>query len=440
VKVTREKTENSQAFLTIEMELAEVEESLEKSYRRLVKKANIPGFRKGKAPRPVLERHIGKESLFEDTLNSLLPQAYEKAISEQEIEAVAQPHIEITQTDPLIFKAVVPLPPTIKLGDYHSIQLTPEPVELSKKDIDLAMQQLRHQSATWEPVERVVEPADLVTLDVESSIDNEPFVNQEGFQYQVRSGSPLPAPGFSEQLIGMSRDEVKEFNLQFPSDYFKTELAGKEAVFEVKVAEVKQERLPELNDEFAQQISSDFKDLASLRERVATSLRSSAEERARMDFEQKVAEAVVDLAEVEFPPVLVEVEIDQLIRDRLQQWQMSGNAGLEDYLKTINKTGEELREELRPIATKRVTQSLVLGKVADEEKIEAGDAEIDAEIENMVKGTPENKDEMSKFLNTPQARQSVKQLLISRNTVQRLVDIAKDSGKSVDSKKRRRKK
>jgi len=238
----------------------------------------------------------------------------------------------------------------------------------------------------------------------------------------------------------MGRDEVKEFNLQFPSDYFKTELAGKEAVFKVKVAEVKQERLPELNDEFAQQINSDFKDLASLREQVATSLRSSAEERARIGFEQKVVEAVVDLAEVEFPPVLVEVEIDQLIRDRLWQWQMSGNAGLEDYLKTINKTGEELREELRPIATKRVTQSLVLGKVAEGEKVEAGDAEIDAEIENMVKSTPENKDEMSKFLNTPQARQSVKQLLISRNTVQRLFDIAKDSGRSVDSKKRRRKK
>jgi len=176
VKVTREKTENSQAFLTIEMEPAEVEESLEKSYYRLVKKANIPGFRKGKAPRAVLERHIGKENLFEDALNSLLPQAYEKAISEQEIEAVAQPHIEITQTDPLIFKAVVPLPPTIKLGDYHSVKLTPEPVELSKKDIDSAMQQLRHQRATWEPVERAVEPGDLVTLDVTVTDDYGKYV------------------------------------------------------------------------------------------------------------------------------------------------------------------------------------------------------------------------------------------------------------------------
>lgn len=439
MKVTREKTENSQAFLTIEVEPAEVEESLKKSYRRLVKKTNVPGFRKGKAPRGVLERHIGKESLFEDALNSLVPEAYEKAISEQKIEAIAQPAIEITQTEPLIFKAVVPLPPTVKLGDYHGIQLAPEPVEVTEKDIDSAMQQLRHQNATWEPAEHPAEPGNLLTIDVESSIDSKPFVNRKGGQYQVRSGSPLPAPGFSEQLVRMSRDEVKEFKLQFPSDYFKTELAGKEASFKVKVIEIKQEKIPELNDEFAQQLNPDFKDLTSLREQVTSGLKSSVEERAKADFEQKVIEAVVDLAGIEFPPVLVDMEVDQLIRDQLQRWQMSSNAGPEDYLRTINKTAEQLREEMRPIATKRVTRSFVLGKVAEEEKIEVGDTDIDTEIENIVKSTSENKDELSKFLSTPQTRQSVKQMLISRRTVQRLVDIAKAPGKNVTSEKRRRK-
>ncbi|GAG98992.1 unnamed protein product, partial [marine sediment metagenome] len=233
MKVIREKTENSQVFLTIEMEPAEVEESLEKSYHRLVKKTNIRGFRRGKAPRDILERHIGKESLFEDALNHLLPQAYEKAVEEQKIEAIAQPQIEIAQTDPVVFKATVPLPPTIKLGDYHHIQVTPELVKLSEDDVSQVMEQLRHQQATWEPVERPVEFNDLVVLDIESHIGGEPFINRKGAQYQVLHDLSFPVPGFAEQLPGMRGDEAKEFKLQFPSDYPKSELAEKEASFKV---------------------------------------------------------------------------------------------------------------------------------------------------------------------------------------------------------------
>ncbi len=185
MKVTNEKTENSQAFLTIEMEPDEVEESLEKSYYRLAKKTSIPGFRKGKAPRAILERYIGKESLLEDALNSLLPEAYEKAIEEQNIEAFAQPHIEIAQTDPVIFKVTVPLTPAIKLGDYHHIQVTPEPVESTEDDVSTTIEQLRHQQATWEPAERPVDFNDLVVLDIESNIKDKPWVNQKGEQDQV---------------------------------------------------------------------------------------------------------------------------------------------------------------------------------------------------------------------------------------------------------------
>jgi len=427
VKVTNEKVENSQAFLTIEMEPAEVEESLEKSYHRLVKKANIPGFRKGKAPRAILERYIGKESLLEDALNNLLPEAYEKAIKEQKIEAIAQPHIEIAQTDPVVFKATVPLPPTIKLGDYHHIQVMPQPVELSEDDVNAAIEQLRHQHATWEPVERLVDFGDLVVLDIESNIEDKPFMNQKGAQYQVLHDLPFPAPGFPEQLSGMRRGEEKEFKLQFPLDYPRGELTGKEPFFKVRVTEIKQERLPELDDEFARGINPDFKTLDSLREKVSTNLRLKAEEKATADFEERVIEAVVDLAELEFPPILAELEIDRLINQQSRHWQMGGK-GVEEYLTSINKTEEELREELRPLATKRVTRSLVLGKVAEAERIEASDSEINAEIENLTKNAAENKDELNKFLNAPQSRESVKQLLITRKTIQRLVEIAKGSG------------
>lgn len=424
MKVTREKTENSQIFLSIEMELAEVEESLQKSYYRLVKKTNIPGFRKGKAPRAILERYIGKESLLEDALNNLLPQAYEKAIKEQEIEVIAQPHIEIAQTDPVVFKAIVPLKPTVKLGDYHHVHITPEPVELTEDDINAAIEQLRHRQAIWQPVERPVDFDDLVVLDIESNIEGKPFINQKGVQYQVIHDLPFPAPGFAEQLPGMKRGEDKEFKLQFPLDYPRGDLAGKEPSFRVKVTEIKQERLPELDDEFATQIALEFKSLASLREKVAADLELKAEERAKIDYEERVIEAVVDLTDLEFPPILVEMEIDRLLKEQSRRLQMGGK-DLEQYLKSINKTEEELREELRPLATKMVTRSLVLGKVAEEEKIEANDSEIGAEIENMTKSAAENKDELQKFLNTPQSKESIKQLLITRKTIQRLVEIAK---------------
>ncbi len=424
MKVTNEKVENKQAFLTIEMEPAEVEESLEKSYYRLVKKANIPGFRKGKAPRPVLERHIGKEGLLKDALNSLLPEAYEKAIKEQKIEAFAQPHIEIAQTDPVVFKATVPLPPAVKLSDYHHIQVKLEPTELSEDDISAAMEQLRHQHATWEPVERPVGFGDLVVLDVDSSIEDEPFINQKGVQYQVLHDLPFPAPGFAEQLLGMRQGEDKEFKLKFPSDYPTGELAGKEPFFKVRINEIKQEKLPELDDELARGINPDFKTLDSLRERVSANLRLKAEEKARADFEERLIQAVVDITELEFPPVLVEMEIDRLIDHQLQRWQMSGK-GLEEYLSSINKTEEELRKELHPLATKRVTGSLVLGKIAEEEKIKVSSPEIDTEIKSLTKGAAENKDELNKFLNTPQSRQSIKQVLTTRKTMHRLEETAK---------------
>jgi len=420
VKVTNEKTENRQAFLTIEMEPSEVEESLEKAYNRLVKKTNIPGFRKGKAPRAVLERHIGSENLFENALDALLPEAYEKAIEEQKIEAFAQPRAEIAQTDPVVFKVTIPLPPVIKLGDYQHIKVAPEPVEITEDDVSTAMEQLRHQHATWESVERPVDYADMVVFDIESSIEGSPFINQKGAQYQVIRDHSLPMPGFAEQLIGISQGEEKEFKLQFPSDYSKGELAGKEPLFKLKVTEVKQEVLPELNDEFAREVNPDFDNLNSLREQVSSDMKLRADEKARMDFEQRVIDAAVELAEVEFPPVLVEAEINYFLRQRFQ----GGSQEIEAYLSSTNRTEEQLREEIRPQATRRVTQSLVLGKINEEGKIEVSDSEVDTEIESLTKNAGESKDGLTKFFNTMQSRESIKQSLVTRKTVQRLVEIA----------------
>ncbi len=430
MKVTNEKTENSQVFLTIEMEPAEVEEWLEKSYSRLVKKVRIPGFRKGKASRVILERHIGRGALLDDALGDLVPHAYDQAIKEQEIEAIASPSIEITQTDPVVFKATVPIKPTIELDDYHHIQVESEPVEITEEDISTAIEELRHHHATWKPVERPIDFDDLVILDIDSDIEGKPFINQKGVQYQVLHDLPFPTPGFAEKLPGMKRGEEREFKLQFPLDYPRDELSGKEASFKVRINEIKQKILPELNDEFAREVNPDSKTLDSLREQASTELRHQAEEKAKVDFEERVIEAVIDLTKLEFPPIFVEQEIDQLLREQVPH--------LEEYLSRINKTEEQLREELRPLATKRVTRSLVLGKIAEEEKIEVSDAEIESEIEKLTKSATENKDELQKFLNTPQARQSIRQLLITRKTIQRLVEIAKGSGREENTNDQRK--
>jgi len=429
VKVTRDKTENSQVFLTVEMEPAEVEESLEKAYRRLVKKVNMPGFRRGKAPRDLLERHIGKERLFEEALDKLLPEAYEKAIDEQKIEPFAQPQIEITQTDPVIFTATVPIPPTVELGDYRSIEIEPKPVEISEDDINATIDQMRHERATWEPVERPVNFGDLIVLDVEGTIDNEPILNQQGAQYPVLKDSSYPAPGFAEQLTGMNVGGEKEFKLQFPSDYPKEELAGKEPLFKVKVTEVKQENLPELNDDFAKEIGAEFETADALREKVSQRLKLRAEEIAKADFEERVVEAVADQASIEFPPILVEAEIDRLLKEQLQRSQMKVE-DLEEYLKRTNKSVEELREEFRPVATKKVTQSLVIGKVIEAEGIEVSDSEVEAEIEKAIDSANEKKEELRKFLDSPQARQSIKNSLTAQKSVQRLVEVAKGVNKN----------
>jgi trigger factor len=423
MKVTREKEENRQVVLNIEMEPAEMQTELDLAYHRLVQRTEIPGFRKGKAPREVLERYIGKDRLLEDALQNLLPQAYEKALKEQELEPVASPDIEITQTDPVIFKATVPLKPVVELGDYQSIRLKPEPPDAIDDELNNMIEQLRRQHGSWEPAERPAAFDDLVTIDVESQVEGKPFISQPDVQYQLNKNQTAPAPGFAEKLVGMKGGEEKEFKLQLPENYAQAELSGKEASFKVKVTEIKQLKLPELDDEFAAAVNPEFKTFDGLKERISTNLRLMAEDRARMEFEEKVVDAAVSLSQVDFPTVLVEAEIDRTLEQQARQLQ-ANNMAMEEYLSRIGKKEEELREELRPAATKRVMRSLVLGEVNKAEKIEVSEADIDAELERMIEGAGEKKDEARKQLNTPQVRSSLEQVVATRKTVQRLVEIA----------------
>jgi len=427
LKVTKEKEEDRQAFITVEMEPAEMETSLQDAYRHLAQKADIPGFRKGKAPRAVVERHLGKPRLLEEALDHLLPQAYEQALKEQEIEPFAQPDVEITQTDPLIFKAVVPLAPAVELGDYQSIRMTPDPVDITDDNINAVIEELRHQYATWEPVDRPLDYNDMATIDINGMVEEKPYVQKVGAQIQVLKDLMSPAPGFADQIAGMKKEEEKEFTLSFPEDYPNNNVAGKEGHFKVKLSEIKEEKLPELNDELAGQVSPDFKTVDALRKEVVNSLQLRAEEHARMDFEERVINAAIEQSKVEYPPVLVELEINRILNEQVRQLQMTGR-GMDEYLKSINKTAEQLREELRPVATKNVAASLVMSKVAEAVKIEVAESDIENGIGNMTRGTAEDKrEELLKLLDTPQTRESLKQSLRTRKTIERLTEIAKNA-------------
>ena len=434
MKVSEKTVENSQAFLTVEMDTDDMERAFEQSYRRLVRKAKIPGFRKGKAPRTVLEGYLGKESILEDAVNKIIPEAYSQAVKEQGIEALARPEIEITQQDPLIFKATIPLVPNVKLGEYKNISIAKVVAdEITNEMINNVIDQLQHEHANWEPVERSVQFGDLATLNIESNMEDKPYINQKGIQYQVMQNASFPAPGFAEQLIGMTKEQEKEFTLQFPQDFEKEELAGKDVQFKTGILEIKEEKLPELNDDFVKEVSPDIDNVDSLRERVRTVLRMESEKKASLDYEQRVIEAAVDTSQVEYPPILVDVEIERLIEQQLQRWQLSRDH-LELYLQRINKTEEELREELRPAAINRTEQSLVLSKIAEAEKIEVSKDAVDVEIENMVQNEVEKKEELRKTLNSPHTRKSIEEILYTRKTIERLTEIAGESVAEVKKK------
>jgi trigger factor len=434
MKVTRDKTENSQAYLTVEIDPAEVEESMEQSYRRLVQSRKVPGFRIGKTPRAIFEKYYSRQSLFEDALDQLLPEIYKKAVAEQEIDPIASPQIEVTQTEPVIFKAIVPLRPTVTLGDYRQIRAEADPRrEVGDKDIDNVIETLRHQNATWEPVTREVRSGDLLSLDIASDVGDKPFINQKTAQYQATAGAAFPVTGFAEQLIGLNRDEEKTFELQCPADDPRTELAGKTVNFRIKVLEIKEEKLPELTPEFAKQIGDEFVSIESLREKINTNLIERAEEDARLSYEDKVMEAAVGQAQLEFPDIMVDSEIHRLIDQRFRTQQE-----LESYLKSTGKTEDELHTEmhgqLEPVARTRVRRSLTLGKISEAEKLEVVASEIDADIERMLKNSGANHDALSKTLNTPEVRESIRQTLLTQKTVDRLLAIARGTGETETKK------
>jgi trigger factor len=420
VKATAEKIERCQVVLNIEVEPEELESSLEQAYRRLVSKTTVPGFRRGKAPRHLLERHLGRGALLDEALDRLLPRLYEQALTEQGIEAVAPPQFEIAQLDPVIFKVTVPTRPAVELGDYHGLKIAPEPAEVTEEQIEEVLDRLRHLHATWLPVERAAHLGDLVAIDVEGRVGDKTVLSEKGRWYHLLPNSPLPLPGFAEKLDGLGKGEEREFTLCIPADHPDTEVAGKECLFKVLASEVKEEHLPELDDAFAKSLGQGVESMELLRERVAADLKASGESRARMELEEKIIDALAAISHIEYPAVLAERELERLVA--AQRAQFGGQTGLAAQLKLRGKTEDEFRNELRPVAERFVLRSLILDKVSEAENIEVSDAEVDAEVERLSAG--ESGERMRQLLSSPLARDPLKRELLVKKAMARLVEIA----------------
>jgi trigger factor len=419
MRVSTEPMQNSQMLLNIEMESNEIDKYLDRAYNRLSKRVSVPGFRKGKVPKEVLTSYVGKDTLYREALEDLLPEAYAEAVQSQGIEPIAQPSFEIVQTEPLVFKAIVPLKPTVKLGDYTQIKIEAQAVEVTEDEIGGVLQQLQQEHAILSPVERAVSLGDEVTMDIEEVREGKSTPLRQDLVYEVKEGSRLPLPGFAEKLVGLVKGEEKDIILSYPDDYEIGELAGKEHIFRVKVKDIREKRLPELDDEFARLLGSE--DLASLRARIADAIKARKESMARLEMERKVMDALVGMSEVEYPPVLVEKEIDRLLIDEARYFA-EGVAGLERYLKTLNKTMTEHREELRVEATQRVVHSLILDKVVDVENVEVTDSEVDAEIEGMAADAGAKAENVREAFSSEDRREAVRWFLKRRKAMDRLLE------------------
>jgi trigger factor len=419
MKVSAENLGNCQVSLNIEAEASELDKSLDEAYHHLVNEVSIPGFRKGKAPRAILVQHVGKKNLLDEALEHVIPQLYKQAIESQKLEPIAEPQIEITQTEPLIFKAIVSLKPEVKLGDYRGMKLEPEPtIEISEEEVTAAMAEFRERQGAWVPVDRPARLGDLVTINIQANANGKPWLNHKDILYEMDKVSRSPVPGFASQLQGAEKNKEETFSLIIPDDYPIKEMRGKEGTFKVTVAEIKEKQLPELDDALAKSVG--YGNLEDMKEKVAADLKTKAEARNRLELKQKALDTLVEISDVNYPPILEDEEITELLRNEAQRL---GFREIADYLKRANKTEEEIKQEMRPIAQKRLVQSLVLGKLAEQEKIEISASEVDNKVAEMTNDA-ENKEKARQFFSVPQIRQSIEQSLHTQKTMDQLLQIA----------------
>ena len=445
MKVTQEEVVDRQTVLHIELEEEDLPTYLDRGYQRVVQRAMIPGFRKGKAPRAVIERFLGRESLLQETLDYMLPDVTERAVAAQELETAGTPKVELLDLEPVTLKATVALKPHVDLGMYRDLRVDEEAVEITEEDVQGRLDQMLREAASWEPVERSVKLGDMVTMDVEGTVEGHKVVDEKDTVYVADEETLLPFPGFSRQLGGATVGEPKEFTLTVPDDYPDARIASKKAHLTVVISEVKEQNLPKLDDEFARGAGDGYETLDALSEAVERELKEQAENARATQYRENTLDELVKVAAVELPPLLVEHEIEHMV-ERRNQFVDRLNMRTDDYLRYTGKTEEQFQEEMHEHAVERLTRSYALATIAEHEGVDVSPEEIDERIQTLkVSGDGQGERQRNHDLDSDEVRSSIHETLLVGKALDRLTAIARGevapepSGKQQRSKTKAKK-
>lgn len=426
MKATAERIEKNTVVLEVEVDAEQFSRAVDKAYRKLVKKVNIPGFRRGKAPRVVLENYVGKGTLYSEAVEIVVPDAYVQALEDTGIEPITQPEVELLQVEegkPIRFKATVKVKPEVKLGQYKGLEVTKPDETVTDEDVEAELKKMQERYAKIITIEEgQVEKGDIVTVDFAGRVDGEAVDKLKGTDYTLEVGGGGFIPGVGEQLVGMSVGETQEIKVVLPDDYPEKDVAGKEVEFTVTVKGLKRKELAPLDDEFAKDVS-EFDTLQELREDILNRLKQAASYRARQQIGATVVKQAVDNAEVDIPEEMISARVEEMISD-IEMNLAAYGLTVEKYLERTNISREEWERNLRADAERGVKTALVLEAIAKAEKIEVTDEELEEEIKKMGEKYQQDPAVLRKILEGTNRIRQLKSDLATEKTVNFLVENA----------------
>ena len=423
-----EKMEKNMAKLTIEVAAEDLEKAMQNAYQKAKGRISIPGFRKGKAPRKMIEQMYGKGIFLEDAVNALIPEHYSKALAECDLEIVSQPTIDITHAEPgkaLIFTAEVATKPEVTLGDYKGVEVPKTEINVTDEDVDAEIKKEQEKNSRTINVEdRGAQLQDVVTIDFEGSVDGVPFDGGQATEYPLTLGSNTFIPGFEDQLVGAKVGDDVDVKVTFPEEYQAKELAGKEAVFKCAVKKIEAKELPELDDDFAKDVS-EFDTLAEYKEHVKTNLVERKENEAKRAKEDAAVDKAIENAQMDIPEAMLKTQCRQMLDDFSRRMQSQG-LSMEQYFQFTGMTADKMMEDMKPQALKRIQTRLVLEKVAEVENIQPTEEEVNEEIAKMAEAYKMEADKLKELLGERELEQMKKDM-----AVQKAVTVIADAAKEV---------
>jgi trigger factor len=441
LKVETQALENRQVEMTVEVPDEQLQRALRSAARRISHEVKIPGFRPGKAPYNIIAQRVGEETLFDEALDEMGQDLYREALEQAELEPFAPGTLnEVVSRQPLVLRYTVPLTPEIDLGGYRNLRIDYEEPVVDDEAVDSVMEELRQGQALIEPTDRPVEMGDVVVVDVHGELlesddeeqdEDRELVDEKNASLLLEDETDWPFPGISDELVGLETGQEVSLQHTFPDDYRNESLRGRTAQFDFHCLEVKSRIVPEWSDDLAKTVG-DFDDLLSLRIRIRENLTEELEQRSKTEYRDSVIDAVIEGAEIDFPPYLLEREVDDMLHDlshRLERQNMT----VQDYLETQSKTLEELRQEFEPDAKKRLLRGLVLGHVVDEEGIEVEESEIDEALDKIVEPLGDDSTQLRQQLDNPATRRQIELDLLTDKAVERLMAIARGESEEDES-------